>query len=77
MKKNMGTFDRIARTAVAAGIAGFIFGGLLKGTAAVILGVLAVVFLVTSAVGICPLYSLLGFRTRRGEEGKGPTRIDV
>jgi thiamine transporter ThiT len=60
MKKNMGTADRIIRIAIVIGIAVAYFTGMLSGTLAIVLGIIAVVFLLTSLVGMCPLYTLLG-----------------
>ena len=56
MKQNMGSFDKLVRVLVAAVIAILYFTNQISGTVAVILGVLAVVFLLTSAIGFCPLY---------------------
>ncbi|TVQ04608.1 MAG: DUF2892 domain-containing protein [Balneolaceae bacterium] len=66
MKKNMGSTDRIIRTIIAIIVAVLYFTGVLSGTAAIILGVLAAVFLLTSAVGICPLYIPVGLSTKKG-----------
>lgn len=60
MKKNMGNADRIVRILIAAVLAGLYFGGILTGTLGLILVIVAGVFLLTSLVGVCPLYSLLG-----------------
>jgi hypothetical protein len=56
MKKNMGLTDRVIRTVLAAVIIVLYFTNQITGTAAIILGILAVVFLLTSLIGICPLY---------------------
>lgn len=72
MKINMGLVDRVVRTILAVVIAGLYFGGQLTGIAAVILGIFAVILLVTSSVGFCPVYSLLGISTlKKGEEHGG------
>jgi uncharacterized membrane protein YtjA (UPF0391 family) len=63
--KNMGTVDRIVRLVLALVVAILYFAGLISGTAAIILGVIAVVFLVTSLVGTCPLYIPLKITTKR------------
>lgn len=63
MKKNMGNADRIVRILVAAVLAGLYFGGILTGTLGLILVIVAGVFLLTSLVGNCPLYSLIGVNT--------------
>ena len=56
MKRNMGTIDRIARIVVTLGITGMYFGNVISGTAAIVLGSVAVIFALTSAAGFCPLY---------------------
>lgn len=56
MPNNMGTIDRVVRFIVAAVIAVLYFTGVISGTLAIILGIVAVVFLLTSIVGFCPLY---------------------
>jgi Na+(H+)/acetate symporter ActP len=61
----MGTVDRVARVVVALVIALLYFTGQITGTAALILGILAVVFVLTSFVGTCPLYLPFGLSTRR------------
>ena len=63
MKKNMGLIDRIIRTVFAAAIGILYFAGMITGTAAVVLGVFAVIFLATSAISFCPLYLPLGINT--------------
>ncbi|RLD39975.1 MAG: DUF2892 domain-containing protein [Bacteroidetes bacterium] len=63
MKKNMGIFDRILRVVLAIIVAILIYMETLTGTAAIVLGIIAGVFLLTSLVGFCGLYSLLGFNT--------------
>ncbi len=65
LKKNMGTLDRVVRLVIAAVIAILYFTGSLSGTAAVILGILAIVFVVTSFVGFCPGYLPFGLSTRK------------
>lgn len=64
LKKNMGTVDRTIRLVVAAVIAILIFTGNLTGLAAIILGILAAVFVITSLVSTCPLYLPFGLSSR-------------
>lgn len=71
MKRNMGTIDRSVRLVVAAIIAALYFTGQLNGIAAVVLGVVAIIFLVTSLTGYCPGYVPFGISTRKG--GRGDT----
>ena len=65
MKKNMGTADRVIRTLIAIGIGVLYLTGHISGTLAIILGVVAIVFLVTSFVARCPGYVPLGVSTRK------------
>lgn len=63
MKKNMGTIDRGIRVALAALVAVLYVTHVISGTAAIVLGVIAVVFLLTSIIGVCPAYMPLGIST--------------
>lgn len=63
MKKNMGTADRIIRVIIAAVIAVLYFSNIITGTFGVILLALAVIFVLTSLVSFCPLYSIFGAST--------------
>ena len=65
MTKNMGTADRVLRTALAVVIVALYLGGQIGGTAAVVLGVFAGAFLLTSLVSWCPAYVPFGLSTRR------------
>ncbi len=67
MKKNMGAADRIIRTILAIVVAFLYFTDQITGTAAIILGVLAIIFLLTSLVGFCPLYVPFKISTRKKE----------
>jgi len=68
MKKNMGTIDRSIRTILALVVAVLYFTGNISGMAAIILGVLAIIFLITSFVGFCPLYTVLGISSNKKKE---------
>ena len=63
MKKNMGLIDRIIRIAVAIVIVILYFTGQITGTALIILGIIALAFIITSVVGFCPAYHLLSIST--------------
>jgi len=65
MRSNMGTPDRVIRILLAALVVLLIASRTLTGTLAIVLGILAAIFLVTSAVGFCPLYVLLRLSTRK------------
>lgn len=63
MKKNMGTMDRGIRLSLAVLIAVLYFTNVIGGTTAIVLGVIAIVFALTSFISFCPLYPLLGINT--------------
>ncbi|HEX5153385.1 MAG TPA: DUF2892 domain-containing protein [Parafilimonas sp.] len=63
MKKNVGAFDRVFRVLVAALITVLFFTDVLTGTSAIILLVIAGIFLITGFISVCPLYSLFGINT--------------
>ena len=67
MKQNMGTIDRVIRTSLALVVAILYFTGQLSGLAAIVLGIFAIVFLLTSLVGVCPLYTVLGIKTTKNK----------
>lgn len=70
MKKNMGSADRWIRIIVAAVFAGLYFGGIVEGTIGLVLVVLGAVFLATSVVSFCPLYTIFGLSTCAVKEQK-------
>ncbi|HRI26473.1 MAG TPA: DUF2892 domain-containing protein [Chitinophagales bacterium] len=63
MKKNMGNLDRILRIVVAIVIAVLYFTNTISGTLAAVLGLLAIVFVLTSTISFCPLYLPFGIST--------------
>ena len=65
MNKNMGTVDRTIRTLLALAVGVLWYTGKIGGTLAIVLGVFAVVFLLTSFVAWCPLYMPLKLSTRK------------
>jgi len=56
MKKNMGTIDKVIRIMVAVVIAVLYFTHIIAG-----------VFILTSLVSFCPLYTALGIKTTKQE----------
>lgn len=56
MKTNMGSLDRAVRIVIAFVIGGLYYANIIGGTTAIILLIVAGVFIVTSFVGVCPLY---------------------
>lgn len=63
MKANMGKIDRIVRILVAVVIGILYFANIIEGTLAIVLLVLGGVFLLTSMVSFCPLYTLFKIST--------------
>lgn len=73
MQKNLGTADRVIRTLIAVAVGVLYFTGQIGGTLALILGIVAAAFLLTSSVGWCPSYVPFKISTRRpaGSGGAG------
>jgi hypothetical protein len=67
MKKNMGNADRIIRVLVAVVVAALYFTNQISGTLAAILGFFAVVFVLTSVMGFCPLYLPFKLSTKKSD----------
>jgi fatty acid desaturase len=63
MKKNMGNGDRTIRILAAIVFAVLYFTGTVTGTWGIVLLVLGAVFVLTSLVGFCPLYAMVGMNT--------------
>jgi len=63
MIKNMGTADRLVRTLIAVAIGVLYYLKVINGTVAIVLGVFALVFLLTSLVSFCPGYLPFGLST--------------
>ncbi len=65
MEKNMGNFDRFVRGFIAISLLALNIKGLISGGLAVAAVIVAVVFLLTSIFGFCPIYALFGFNGRK------------
>lgn len=63
MTVNEGSLDRIIRAVVGVALLAAWVLGWIGGTLAVVLGVVAIVLVVTAAVGFCPLYRVFGMST--------------
>jgi glucose uptake protein GlcU len=70
MKRNMGIADRAIRIVLAVVVGVLYFSHQLTGTAAIVLGIVAAVFLATGIVGTCPLYLPLHLSTRLADRRK-------
>lgn len=65
MKANMGSIDRIIRLLVAAVIVVLYFLNVFSGTWATVLLIIAAIFVLTSLISFCPLYTIFGLRTNK------------
>ena len=63
MKKNMGDADRVIRILLAVIFSALYFTGTVTGILGIVLLVAGGIFLLTSLVGVCPLYSIIGVST--------------
>jgi hypothetical protein len=67
MKKNMGMTDKIIRTLIAVVMLVLYFTNVVTGTLGIVLIVVSLVFLLTSLVSFCPLYTILGISSKQKE----------
>lgn len=67
MKKNMGSADKLIRVLIAVVIAVLYYLGKIEGTLAIVLMAFAIIFLLTSLVSFCPLYTIFGINTCKKE----------
>jgi len=63
MKTNMGATDKTIRILIAVIIGVMYFTNIISSTTAIILGILAIVFVLTSLISFCPLYLPFGINT--------------
>ena len=68
MKKNMGGADRIIRILAVIAIAVLAYLNIISGTLMYVLFGVAGIFLLTSLVGTCPLYMIIGLKTCKTKE---------
>jgi len=68
MTNNIGTIDRLIRIILAVIIVIILLNGSVAGAFALILGVFAVAFLGTSAIGWCPLYKPMKINTKKTKQ---------
>jgi hypothetical protein len=65
MKTNVGNPDKIVRVLLAAIVAVLFLTHVISGLTGIILLILAGILVITSLVGVCPLYMLFGLRTNK------------
>jgi hypothetical protein len=63
MKKNLGTIDKVIRILIAVVVAVLYFSEVISGTLGVVLLIVAGVLLLTSIIGVCPLYMAFGINS--------------
>ena len=71
MKKNMGLIDRVIRIILAVVVAFLIYNGTLTVVWAWVLGIIAVILLLTGLVSVCPLYMPFKISTLKKAETGG------
>ena len=70
MRKNLHVIDRVLRFLLAVVVAVLYFTNAINATAAIVLGLVAVLLIVTSFTGFCPVYHVLGISTLKKKSGK-------
>lgn len=63
MKKNMGSTDKTIRLILAAVFAALFFTGVVTGILGYVLLAFGAIFVLTSVVGFCPIYAIVGLNT--------------
>ncbi|HEY9168210.1 MAG TPA: DUF2892 domain-containing protein [Lutibacter sp.] len=65
MKKNMGSTDKLIRVLIAVVIAVLYYLEMISGSLAIVLLAFSLIFLLTSLVSFCPIYTIFGIRTNK------------
>lgn len=65
MKANMGRTDKVIRVFIAVVVGVLYWQGIIEGILAYILMAFAIIFLLTSLISFCPLYTIFGLNTCR------------
>ncbi|MBI3579032.1 MAG: DUF2892 domain-containing protein [Ignavibacteriales bacterium] len=68
MKQNIASYDKALRTLIAITVSILYLTNQITGAVAVGLGTLAVIFLLTSFIGFCPIYAAFRVSTKRREK---------
>jgi CBS domain containing-hemolysin-like protein len=68
MKTNMGSLDKTLRLVAAAVLAVLLILGLFKGTLAIVLAIVAAMFVITTLVGVCPAYVPFRISTKKRDK---------
>ncbi|MGA8854731.1 MAG: DUF2892 domain-containing protein, partial [Christiangramia sp.] len=67
MKRNMGTKDQMIRLFIAALILVLFWQQVIQGALGYALLAIAVILVLTSFIGVCPLYSIFGIQTGKSK----------
>jgi len=67
MKTNVGTVDTVVRILIALIVIGLYYMNVISGTLAIVLLVLAGVFIITGLIKFCPLYLPFGINTSKNK----------
>jgi hypothetical protein len=67
MKTNESNTDRIIRVVLGVALLVVGFGGFINGTLGLVFKIVGALLLLTGAVGFCPLYALLKFKTKKSK----------
>ncbi len=70
MKKNMGGADRAIRILIAVVAAALYLTHTVTGTFGIVLLAVAGIFVLTSLISFCPLYTLFGIKTCKVQDSK-------
>jgi hypothetical protein len=65
MKPNMGIVDKVIRILIVVVIGTLYITHQITGAAAIGLGIIATIFLLTSIISFCPLYTLIGISSAK------------
>lgn len=70
MKKNMGSTDKLIRVLIAVVIAVLYYLEMISGNLAIVLLAFSLIFLLTSLVSFCPIYTIFGINTCKTNQNK-------
>jgi hypothetical protein len=63
MKKNIGTIDKVIRIVFAIAVITLFLTNIISGVLGVVLIAVSAILVITSMLGVCPLYMILGLNT--------------
>jgi hypothetical protein len=63
MKKNVGTIDKVIRIVFAMAVIALFLTNVITGVLGIVLLVVSAILVITSMVGVCPLYIVMGLNS--------------